>query len=393
MNIYAYHLNGEWLKLDGICEDWFEILWTRRFFKGDDFTITVPPTETNIKRFFEGQIVELVDPDNIQDISEHAGIITSVKIVSGANSKLTVSGKSFDGMLERRILSAWAVNNTDTIMTVLRRNAGDMAIESRRFVGTTFVSDTDNDPIAPSLVQLQFKKLSDYITTVGQELGWGLQSAIRHNHYDVETDSILPPHIIITGRYSVDRSVNQNVNKHVVFSDEYENATDFERNYNEGGAITASVVGSPKTYDEGTFKDIDKFVAHFDKGATSYGRIEKYQKITPITVVEERNLGEEKWAVLDYDSTYTEAERLARNVYVEPTDFFGCTIMLEKDWNSKAKLGDIVTAQNTRWNMSADKMLTEVQEYYGADSKRITATLGEAPKTLLEIINSKQNER
>lgn len=393
MIIYSYHLDGEWLKLDGICEDWFEILWTRRFFKGDDFTITVPPTEANIKRFFEGQIVELVDPDNIQDISEYAGIITSVSIVSGANSKLTISGKSFDGMLERRILTAWAINNTDTIMTVLRRNAGDMAIESRRFVGTTFVSDADNDPIAPSLAQLQFKKLSDYVTTVGQKLGWGLQSAIRHNYYDADTDSVLPPHIIITGRYSVDRSVNQDVNKHVVFSDEYENATDFERNYNEGGAVTASVVGSPKNYDEGTFKDIDKFVAHFDKGAVSYGRIEKYQKITPITSVEYRNLGAEKWAVLDYDSTYAEAEKIARNVYVDPTDYFGCTIMLGKDWNKKVKLGDIVTAQNTRWNMSADKMLTEVQEYYGADSKRITATLGEAPKTLLEIINSKQNER
>jgi hypothetical protein len=276
-------------------------------------------------------------------------------------------------------------------MTVLRRNAGDMAIESRRFIGTTFISDTDNDPIAPSLVQLQFKKLSDYITTAGQELSWGLQSAIRHNYYDVNTDSILPPHIIITGRYSVDRSVNQDVNKHVAFSDEYENATDFEKNYNEGGAVTASVVGSPRAYDDGTHKDIDKFVAHFDKGATSYGRIEKYQKITPVTSAEYR--GEVPWAVLNYDSTYAEAEKLARNVYVDPTDYFGCTIMLGKDWNKKAKLGDIVTAQNTRWNMSADKMLTEVQEYYGANGGRITATLGEAPKTLLEIINSKQNER
>ena len=393
MIIYSYHLDGEWLKLDGICEDWFEILWTRRFFKGDDFTITVPPTETNIKRFFEGQIVELVDPDNIQDISEYAGVITSVSIVSGANSKLTVSGKSFDGMLERRVLSAWALNGGDTIMTVLRRNAGDMAIESRRFIGTTFISDTDNDPVAPSLAQLQFKKLSDYITTVGQELGWGLQSAIRHNYYDADTGSILPPHIIITGRYSVDHSVNQDVNKHVVFSDEYENATDFERNYNEGGAVTASVVGSPRTYDEGTRKDIDRYVGYFDKGSSSYNRIEKYQKITPVTQVEYRNLGQEAWAVLNYDETVAEAQKLAKNVYTEPTDYFGCTILLGKNWDSKAKLGDIVTAQNTRWNMSADKMLTEVQLYQGTDSERITATLGEAPKTLLEIINSKQNER
>lgn len=391
MNIYAYHLDGEWLKLGGICEEWFEILWTRRFFKGDDFTITVPPTETNIERFSEGQIVELVDPDNIQDISEYAGVITSVKIVSGANSKLTISGKSFDGMLERRILSAWALNGVDTVMNVLRKNAGDMAIESRRFAGTKFIVDGNNDPVAPSLAQMQFKKLSDYVTTVGQELNWGLQSAIRHNYYDVDTDSILPPHIIITGRYSVDHSVSQNENKHVVFSDEYENATDFERNYNEGGAVTASVVGSPRTYDDGTRKDIDKFVATFDRGAVSYNRIEKYQRITPVTYAEYRN--EEAWAVLDYDSTYAEAERLARNVYVDPTDYFGCTIMLDKDWDKKVKLGDIVTAQNTRWNMLADKMLTEVQLYQGAESKRITATLGEAPKTLLEIINSKQNER
>ena len=53
MEIYSYHIDGDYLKLDGVCDEWFEILWTRRFFKGDDFTITLPPTSKNIELFSE----------------------------------------------------------------------------------------------------------------------------------------------------------------------------------------------------------------------------------------------------------------------------------------------------------------------------------------------------
>ena len=49
MEIYSYHIDDDYLVLDGVCEEWFEILWTRRFFKGDDFTITLPPTSKNIE--------------------------------------------------------------------------------------------------------------------------------------------------------------------------------------------------------------------------------------------------------------------------------------------------------------------------------------------------------
>ena len=38
MEIYSYHIDGDYLTLDGVCDKWFEILWTRRFGKGDDFT-------------------------------------------------------------------------------------------------------------------------------------------------------------------------------------------------------------------------------------------------------------------------------------------------------------------------------------------------------------------
>ena len=53
MEIYSYHIDGDYLKLDGVCDEWFEILWTRRFFTGDDFTITLPPTARNIELFSE----------------------------------------------------------------------------------------------------------------------------------------------------------------------------------------------------------------------------------------------------------------------------------------------------------------------------------------------------
>ena len=135
MEIYSYHIDGDYLTLDGVCEEWFEILWTRRFFKGDDFTITLPPTARNIELFSEGKVIELAKVNPLTGTSEHAGIITSTEITSGEKAVLTVSGQNFVGLLDRRILSECEYD--DTAMTVFRKNAGDLANAKRRFTATT----------------------------------------------------------------------------------------------------------------------------------------------------------------------------------------------------------------------------------------------------------------
>ena len=370
MEIYAYNIDGDHLTLDGLCEDWNELLWVRRFFKGDDFTIQLPPTEKNIKLFSVGKVIEVAKLHPVTGASEHGGIITAISISSGEKSALTISGKSFDGMLERRILADYTLG--DTAMTIIRKNAGDLAKAKRRFWATVF-NDTV-DAAAYQAGQMLFRKLSNFTANIASAKGWGLQSKIVHDKSNV--------HIEIGGRQCIDRSISQADVGRVVFSDEYGTAADFERQQSENGAVTGVVVGSAKQYNENTHIDVEQSTNYFGD-AQSYDRIESFQSISPVTKKETRNKVE--WEVLDDWGTFLAADELAAAEYVSATDYLGASIILKDDWEKKLAIGDTVTIQNTGWNVAVNKQVTEIREFWGADNVTLTATLGEPPKTLSEI--------
>ena len=370
MEIYAYNIDGDHLTLDGLCEDWNELLWVRRFFKGDDFTIQLPPTEKNIKLFSVGKVIEVAKLHPVTGASEHGGIITAISISSGEKSALTISGKSFDGMLERRILADYTLG--DTAMTIIRKNAGDLAKAKRRFGATVF--DDTVDAAAYQAGQMLFKKLSDFTANIASAKGWGLQSKIVHDKSNV--------HIEIGGRQCVDRSISQADFGRVVFSDEYGTAADFERQQSENGSVTGVVVGSAKQYNENTHIDVEQSTNYFGD-AQSYDRTESFQSISPVTKKEIRDKVE--WEVLDDWGTFLVADELAAAEYVSATDYLDASIILKDDWEKKLAIGDTVTIQNTGWNVAVNKQVTEIREFFGADNVTLTATLGEPPKTLSEI--------
>lgn len=370
MDIYCYHIDGDHLTLDGVCGEWFELLWKRRFLKGDEFTIQLPPTAKNIELFSVGKVIELAKLNPVTGASEHCGIITSRSISAGEKSTLTVSGASFDGMLERRILADYEAG--DTAITILRKNAGDLANAKRRFGATVF--SEGNDIAGYQAGQMLYKKLSEFIANIASAKGWGLQSRIVHDKSNI--------HIEIGGRQCVDRSILQSEVGRIIFSDEYENASDFELQQSPSGAITGVVVGSKKQYNDNTHIDIEKYTAFFGD-AQSYDRIEAYQSVNPVEKKETRNKVE--WTILDGWETFLAADELAAASYVEATDFFGASILLRDGWEKKFSVGDTVTIQNTAWNLAVNKQITEIQEFWSADSATITATLGEPSKTLSEI--------
>ena len=371
MEIYSYHIDGDYLVLDGVCDKWFEILWTRRFFKGDDFTITLPPTARNIELFSEGKVIELAKVNPLTGTSEHAGIITSTEITSGEKAVLTVSGQNFVGLLDRRILSECEYD--DTAMTVFRKNAGDLANAKRRFAATTFDMATDTANYNATI--MLFKSLAEYAASLAANVGWGLQSRIAHDKSGV--------HIVIGGRNRVDRSISQTDVKRVIFSNEYDTASDFERQHSDSGAVTGVVVGSKLQHNDNTHVDIEQYTDYFGD-TQSYDRIEKYQSITPVTKTEMR--GKVEWTVLDDWETYLAAKNLAETCYISATDYFGAEIIIKGDWEQIFEVGDIVTVQNTAWGAVANKQVTEIREYWGADDITVTATLGEPQKTLAEIL-------
>lgn len=382
MNIYCYRINGNYLERVGTCLDMLSLLWTRRFFKGDDFTIQLPPTTHNINLFAKGNVVELSRPGVVQNESNYCGIITNIELT---DTRLTVKGKNFVGMLERRILAEYSVG--DTVMNILDKNAGNQADEIRRFGATTFNLAESTDCTGLFAEPMRNKKLSEYVSAVGQFAFWGLDNAIVHNVIDVETGEKLPTHIVISGRYAVDRSVNQKTVKPVIFSDNFENATDFEYVYTENGAVTGAVITAPAQYDASKKIDVVAYNGYFGN-VSGYGRIEKHAAVKASTKQEVRGI-DEVWTVLDPAATWETANKIPDTLYANPSDCFDCRIISDVDWWRKFAVGDVVTIQNTAWNMSADKRVTEVQEFFDANNERITVTFGEPTKTLNEILKNK----
>lgn len=373
MDIYCYRFGDNVLELEGVCDKWFEVLWTQRFSKGGEFKLTLPPTAENLELFREGNVIELEKTNPKTGRNEHAGIITSVSLTAGERAVLTISGQDFVGMLERRVLSEYELD--DTSMTILRKNAGDLAKPPKRaFAATEF--DASSDFAGYKFSGMLFGTLANYVSIVAADKGWGVYSWIRHDKSGCR--------IVISGRSSTDRSAAQPSAVRAIFSDEQDTAADFERQHSDSGSVTGVVVGSKKQYNDTSHTDIDKYTDYFGD-AQSYGRIEKFQSITPVTKIEIRGKDDE-WTILDEWETFLAADELAAGCYVTATDYFGASIVIRGSWEERFTVGDIVTIQNTAWNVSTDRQVTEIREYWGAGSVTVTATLGEPQKTLAEIL-------
>lgn len=372
MEIYSYHADGDYLICDGVCDKWFEILWTRRFLSGDDFTITLPPTSQNISLFAKNQVVELAKK-NADGMSNYVGIITSVAITSGEREALTVSGQSADGFLDRRI----AVKNGTNIIETLNLNAGSGALADRRLPTVSFMQE-DGEP--PRTYGGRLAKLSDCVEKTSAAVGWGLRSEISHNTPD--------PYIRVIGYYAKDRSILQKANSRVIFSDDLGTAGNFDYSANDSGVVNAAVVWSPMQVNQPGLIDVEEFLNIFDNGSgKGFERVEVLKKISPITMTQLRNTA--PWTVLDYSATYDEAESVAESSYTSGgAEFFGADITINDGWESKFAIGDIITIHNTAWGVTANKRITEICEYWGADSTTVTATLGDPPKTLKQIMKA-----
>lgn len=371
MDINCYSIESDGLKLDGICEEWFEVLWKSCFFSGDEFTISMPATKRNVELFKNGKAIELMRPHPISGTSEYGGIIAAVEL---SDDKLTVKGQSFDGFLDRRVLTSSAYD--DTVITVLRKNAGDLAVKSRQFTATAFNDDVDE--ISKYSTSLKFNTLSEFLSITAQNSGFGVHSRIIH-----ETGE--KPHVEIYGRCFQDRSVEQATNRSVIFSDDFENVADLERNYNESGSINAVVVASKGKHNNENHVDIEEFLAFFsEKETNGYERIELFSEINPTTCTETRR--EIPWEILDYTSTYTEAEEIATASYAEATDCYNFSILLLDGWKKRFEVGDLITVEFKDYNLQLTSQITVVQEFFSENGLSVTATLGEPPKKLLQIL-------
>lgn len=372
MDIYIYDHNAT---LIAVTDAFTSLLWTKRFFKYDEFTAVFPATKHNLAYIKANNIIEIPD--------KYCGFITSVNIaIKDGIETITATGVSIDGMLSRRIIAYG--EPTDSLMVLLDKNAGAASVHTyRKFESTVFDTAVSCEGMLNDAIK--YKVASDYVELVGKAQLFGVKAKINHKPGGFNE-------IQFYGRYGVDRSAEQKDNTPVVFTDVYENISDCEYNYNAVGSCNAVVVYSEAKENYAKDINIDAYTGcSCENGVTGYAAIERAIKVEPIIMYKSKASSE---SVIYYPALSVEAMdgnlpdwRNANKA--EPTDSISAKLKVGADYAKYFDVGDVVTIYSKRWDIIKHERIYEISEQYDNDGVTIEATTGSPLKELSDLLVTK----
>lgn len=206
MDFNVHDTNGV---LIGIVESPTSAIWTRRFFKPNDFELYFPATEEALALITDDCYITREDRPEVM-IVEHVEIITNEE----EGDYILVSGRGGESILERRIV----LHQT--------RLSGRVDAAVHRLVVENAVVPDDPDRALPILMptpdvlatrmsaQYTGTNLLEAVQEICKAHGMGFRAVV--DNYS----AVVPIIELMTG---TDRSAGQAVNSPVIFSPEYEN--------------------------------------------------------------------------------------------------------------------------------------------------------------------------
>lgn len=207
------------ITLEAICDSFSSLLWDVEYYSCGAFEVYIAASPQNIEIFQTGRIV------GRDDDKEHFGLIESVEIQTDAEDGdyLIVRGRFLMCLLERRIIYP-TVNFTkettyaDIIKTVVQFNA--VVSGKRKIPGLSVGISTGSCWEQKTKLQISYDNLMRWIYTVCEKIGG--TANIRLSKTTNEQYAM-----ILELSQGSDRSIMQEENPHIVFSDGYNNLLSF----------------------------------------------------------------------------------------------------------------------------------------------------------------------
>lgn len=334
--------------LYAICDSFSSLLWDIEFYECGCFEVYIAATPQNVDIFRRGRIVTRSDD------SENYGIIESIKIETNAENGdyLTVSGRFLNCLLERRIIyPSFTVRGTyaDAIKFIVDY----VAIKSdiRRIPGLVFgevLGECWNKDVK---LQVSYANMMEWFYKIGETIGGSFRLLYANNQLKLN---------LIAG---TDRSISQNKNPHIIFSDAYNNLLSFT--YAEDSTAQknfAYVFGSGEGKER-------KQTTYFTGTEPSY--LDRYE-----VYVDERNTSQ------DEDTTDEEYLQILKNSGAESLQ--DVTIASEStivadftqfQYNKDYFVGDYVTIENRRFGLQQAKIqLVGMVESFDQNGRSLTPT-------------------
>lgn len=342
--MYIYVLDKT-LKRVGLIDNYVSLIWTTRYYSYGDFELYLPVTTEFINLLQIGYYLETTE-------SEYVMIIESINIKTDAENGnyLTVSGRSVESLLDRRIIVNRLSTNNQPIETL-----ANYLVEWNFINPITEKALRKMDEIA---ISSEAKGFTDEITT--QYFGDNVYDAITQLCQSYGYGFKMP---LVNGKFTfemyagLDRTRSQKDNVPAVFSPDFEN-----------------LVNTEYTYDTQEYKNV-AFVAGEGEGSArktafsgSVAGLERRE-----TYIDARDLSSEN---VSTQAQYTSMligrgkDKLAEmNVFPE---YVGEV----NNFPDYCGLGDIVEVEN-EFGMKATARITEIIESYSTSGNTRVPTFDE----------------
>jgi hypothetical protein len=207
------------ITLEAVCDTFSSLLWDVEFYQCGSFEVYISASPRNIDIFQTGRIVAR------DDDKEHFGLIESLEIQTDAEDGdyLIVRGRFLMCLLERRIIYPTIsitdeTSYSDIVHTAVKQNA--MENESRIIPGLKTGAVQGDCWNKQTKLQVSYDNLMKWIYKICEKIGG--TANIRLNKISGEQYEML-----FELSEGTDRSIMQNENPHIIFSDSYTNLLSF----------------------------------------------------------------------------------------------------------------------------------------------------------------------
>lgn len=330
----------------------------RRFFTYGEFELKINANKIHTDKLIKNNIILLEKNYNKACVILHREFIYTE--AGEKTDTLTIKGFTLQGLLTRRLIvpkvsesySLCNGNQETIIKYFVDTNCINVSNNLRKI--ENLIIATDQKRGSEDRWRSSYDNLAEKIKEIAEfsELGWNISLDHKNKKYIFD---------VIAGR---NLSVNQKINPPVIFRSDFNNIK--SRHYTE------SIINNKNVGYVGTKEDNEKLVlsvgaiAGFERNETFIS----YNSNDPNELTKQGNI---------YLKDLEELKSFELEIDPFKTFFY------EKDYD----LGDIVTIQDKKINVTLHPRIVEIEEFYNQSGVKIKATFGKSIPTLIENIKRK----
>ena len=370
MELKIFDRNLDFIK---IIDNAISLTWTRRLYDVGECSLKVP---------FNFENVSILKKDNIICKGDDFCYIESVEIiVDDSGEYINIAGKTLNNYLERRVIYGSVQlegNAVDNIYKLV--NTQCIQTEPDRVIPLLTLSEEKPEVSNINNIVVTYENLLDEVKKICKNADLGFKIVP-----DLKTKRL-----VFSVYKGMDRSINQNVLSHVIFSRNFENI--LSQNYLESlngykNVVYVNANGDDEnTYNKvvGTAKGLDRF--------------EDVSDITVKDTVTEKVWDEKKGEYVDDTKTIPNLtimgqleesgkQTLKQNEQIrnfEGSIFLNNATRYKEDFD----LGDNVTVLDSTWQVQFDVIITDIIEQYTQSEVIINIEFGKDLPTFKELIKN-----